>query len=556
MKQMRKIFYSVLIVCALISAFAVVALASTDTQEPQSPKLSFEAANLAFDDSVYVLYAVSHEGIAPENVQLLFWTEAKDVPNSYVKGTESYAKAYVDSDETVNGKSCVIFKNNELRAKNMADYVYARAYANVDGVEYYSEVSKYSILQYAYNKLGYTGTESSNTALKNMLVSMLQYGADAQVYAEHNLKRLANEKYFKVSVDGGTLEDGFTKGLYHAEETALLTAPEKEGFVFAGWKNTAGEIVSTDNPASLTAFTSNDTYTATYEEEVSYSKGLLYNSYEDGTCSVIGIGNCIDTDIVIPSKSPDNDTVISIAETAFSNNSTITSVTIPDTVMRIEYSAFNNCTSLKSINFAEKGVLENIGSNAFYKCKALTSVELPQGIVSLSSGVFQGCSSLSYVSIPNSLKIIGKDSFRECGNLSSVDFDTQSELESIENTAFYKCTNLTEIILPNSVVTIGSSAFSNCSSLKTVVLSNTLSTIGGHAFDMCSELSGIVIPDTVTSIGDYAFKSCTSLTEIVVPCDIGNNAFQTCKGLTDVIISDGVKIIGSSAFYIVKILRT
>ena len=155
---------SKIIILALTVAmlFIILGTVAFATGGEEIPTLKIEAANLSFDDSVYVLYAVSHNGIAPKDITMLFWSEPQADLNSYVKGTESYSKTPAVLTETVKSADCVIFENDELRAKNMADYVYARAYAVVDGVEYYSEVSKYSILQYAYNKLGKTGTMSES----------------------------------------------------------------------------------------------------------------------------------------------------------------------------------------------------------------------------------------------------------------------------------------------------------------------------------------------------------------------------------------------------------
>jgi hypothetical protein len=234
----KKILILTLILATLAAIFSLVALA-TDT--PEEPALKIEATNLSFEDSVFVLYAVSHEGIAYDDIQMLFWTEAQD---EYTIGTEAYAKCYFAVNVAVNEKSCTAFKNDELRAKNMADNIYARAYANVDGKEYYSEVSKYSILQYAYNKLGKTGTRSESATLCDMLVKMLPYGAAAQKHFNHNTARPADGEFYQVKVEGGVLEDGFTKGLYLAGESATLSAPtEKDGVPFSAWKKLFAQII-------------------------------------------------------------------------------------------------------------------------------------------------------------------------------------------------------------------------------------------------------------------------------------------------------------------------
>ena len=267
----KRILTHLIVALVLMLIIALPALAIGNDTEAE---LTIEAANLSFEDSVYVLYAVSHEGIATDDVRMLFWTEAKDDISGYTIGTESYSEVATDMTATLNQKSCTVFKNDNLRAKNMADYVYARAYANVDGVEYYSEVSKYSILQYAYNMLGKTATASSNDELKAMLQSMLRYGADAQIYFNHNTERLADLDYYMICVESGTLEDGFTKGLYHSAEQATLTAPATKGeLAFKGWADENGNIVSSFNPLTVTGFNKNQTYTAIYTENVPDAPG-------------------------------------------------------------------------------------------------------------------------------------------------------------------------------------------------------------------------------------------------------------------------------------------
>lgn len=279
----RKILSVLLLVFTIALAFSVVSFASESESEIG---LNIEGANLSFEDSVYVIYAVSHEGIDADAVQMLFWTSPKASEDDYKIGSESYSGVATDISATLSGSSCKVFKNDKLRAKNMTDYVYARAYAKVGDVEYYSEVSKYSILQYAYNMLGKTAEPSDSAAFKNMLSSMLQYGADAQTYFGHATSRLADADFYQINVVGGTLSDGFAKGLYTAGEAATLTAPATSGGEeFSGWKSSSGEIVSRDNPFILDEFTKNETYTAVYGEAAPDPLTCVHaDDNSDGVC--------------------------------------------------------------------------------------------------------------------------------------------------------------------------------------------------------------------------------------------------------------------------------
>ena len=105
----------------------------------------------------------------------------------------------------------------------------------------------------------------------------------------------------------------------------------------------------------------------------------------------------------------------------------------------------------------------------------------------------------------------------------------------IGKSAFYKCENLTELIIPSGVTSIGNSAFEGCLNLKEVVIPSSMTSIGERVFGDCKKLTKVVIPDTITSIGNGAFRYCESLTEVVIPdsvVTIADFAFYQCFDLT------------------------
>ena len=122
---------------------------------------------------------------------------------------------------------------------------------------------------------------------------------------------------------------------------------------------------------------------------------------------------------------------------------------------------------------------------------------------------------------------------------------------SIGNDAFYGCSGLTTVTIPNSVTSIGSFAFSGCSGLTSVTIPNSVTSIDSYAFQNCSSLTSVTIPNSVTSIGNYAF-SFSGLTSVTIPnsvTSIGDYAFYYCTGLTTVTIPNSVTSIGDIAFY-------
>jgi BspA type Leucine rich repeat region (6 copies) len=123
---------------------------------------------------------------------------------------------------------------------------------------------------------------------------------------------------------------------------------------------------------------------------------------------------------------------------------------------------------------------------------------------------------------------------------------------SIGNAAFFGCTELTGVTIPDGVTTIGDIAFWSCSSLTTVTIPNSVTSIGDGAFDACTSLPNVTVPDGVTNIGEAAFWSCSSLTAINIPgtvTGVGENTFTECTSMTNVVIADGVTSIGDNAFY-------
>ena len=119
------------------------------------------------------------------------------------------------------------------------------------------------------------------------------------------------------------------------------------------------------------------------------------------------------------------------------------------------------------------------------------------------------------------------------------DYGTTFNVTSIGSSAFYSCSGLTSVTIPNSVTSIGDNAFRGCSGLTSVTIPESVTSIGGSAFSGCSGLTSVTIPSSVTSIGYYAFYGCSGLTSVTIPnsvTSIGNYAFNGCSGLTSVTI--------------------
>ena len=265
------------------------------------------------------------------------------------------------------------------------------------------------------------------------------------------------------------------------------------------------------------------------------------------------VSNCSSAtgDVVIPSfvkVGNTNHPITEIADRAFTENTDITSITIPNTVTRIGDGAFQVCRGLSGELVIPNSVT-TIGDYAFEACSALTSVVIPNSVTTIGDYVFSNCSGLSgELVIPNSVTSIGEWAFYYCSGLTNVVIG--NSVTTIGGRAFDLCLSLTSVVIPNSVTTIGDSAFEECEGLTSVVIGNSVTTIGDNAFDCCNSLTSVVIPNSVTIIGEGAFRY-SRLTSVVIPngvTTIKDFTFEGCYELTSVVVGSSVTSISASAF--------
>lgn len=274
--------------------------------------------------------------------------------------------------------------------------------------------------------------------------------------------------------------------------------------------------------------------------------------------SVLKCYNSFDKEVIVPNN------VTVIGERAFVKNCVYCteSVTLPNSIIRIEDSAFDQHPTLKYINFPDG--LKYIGRYAFYGCGNITEFKLPDSIEEIMDSAFGSCDSITYFKVPeNVIRIsplmftgcdllkevilsdatlsIGRYAFQMCSSLKHIKLP--SKINYIEEKVFNECTSLEEIIIPDSVIEIGEAVFNGCSALKYVTLSNSMDEVPSCTFADCTSLKEINIPSSVKTIEWRAFYNCTSLEKIIIPSSvkiIETRAFENCTSLTKIVIPDSV----------------
>ena len=292
-----------------------------------------------------------------------------------------------------------------------------------------------------------------------------------------------------------------------------------------------------------------------------YGVGLEFTLNADGkSYSVTGIGTCTDTELIIPSTYNDLP-VTCIYEKAFYRCYSLTSVVIPNSVISIGPWSFAECYSITSITIPESVL--HIDGSAFSICDALIevcnksseniSVDDEYGLGLYAKHVITD-ESQSYIKYVGDYKFYDDGTniylLKYLGNDTEItlpEYDGGKEYE-IYAYAFFYNDSITSVIIPDYVTRICEYAFNCCTSLESVTIGNSVESIDKAAFALCELLANITISDSVTSIGEAAFSDCTSLESVTIGDSvesIGLSAFQYCSSLTSITIPDSVTSLGS-----------
>lgn len=337
------------------------------------------------------------------------------------------------------------------------------------------------------------------------------------------------------------------------------------------------------------------TFQYTREQESGLSYKLINNNSE---YQVIGAGKA--TGDVVMESVYRGKPVTSIADKAFSNNTTITSMVVGENVKTIGKNAFARSAILTSVTLPES--VTSIGEYAFQSCKQLKSITLPDGVTEVSNYMFSwcanletvtlgaattqigeyafsNCSKLQQITLPDTMQVVGEYAFSDCGELAQVHFGTG--LQEILQYAFFNCAKLESVAFSDGLQRIENDAFGNCALITDLVIPDSCVSIGDEAFRYCYALENITLGQGLTSIGGYVFSETKyyeeapelvvlgqwiigtknkEMTELEMPegiIGISAGAFINCAELADGTSNfEGIKYVGERAFAYCKSLHS
>lgn len=378
-----------------------------------------------------------------------------------------------------------------------------------------------------------------------------------------------NSTVIKKSLEKVEISNGVTNigeyAFYDCENLKSVTIPDSVTSIGEGAFYCCAALTSITIPGSVTIID---------DEAFSHCTGL--------------------TNVIIPGN------VINIGESAFSSCDNLTSVTIQNGTKSIGTFAFSGCGNLENITIPDsivsigdqafyatayynkwydnseqcnvlyighhlikvdewalnKSILEGsisgdytvttgtktIAGCAFNGCDKLTSITIPDSVVSIGNHAFESCSGLTDMTIPESVTNIGDYAFYICSKLTDINVEAGNTAYCSENGILYRKEKTeiirfpqnksdTSFIIPNGVKSIACGAFSDCSNLTNITIPNSVKSIGDDAFNTCKALTSVTIPDGVLRIGKKTFYGCERMTSVTIPNSvliIEEGAFENC----------------------------
>ena len=438
---------------------------------------------------------------------------------------------------------------------------------------------RYSVSNGEAMIIGYHGSDTEVT-IPSTLGGCIVTGIDKDAFYGHS------------RLTGITIPDSVTSigecAFYNCSRLTGITIPDGVTSIGDGAFSNCSSLTSAIIGNGVTSIGDGAFYdcsglTSVYIDDIAAWCGITFSGYSSNPLYYahnLYLNGTLVTDLVIP------DDVASIGRHAFSGCSSLTGVTIPDSVTSIGEAAFSGCTSLERMTIpfvggsiktdddtiqypfgyifggdSGKGLTQvwlyyfnsstsTISGSKCYIPSSLRSVTVTGG--NILFWAFYGCSMLTDITIPDSATSIGEHAFEGCSGLTGVIIP--DSITSIGDSAFYNCSSLISIIIPDSVTSISRGAFNNTAYYSdSTNWENEALYIGNHLICVQNSFRGAFqVKEGTKGIAANAFSGCSSLTGVTIPdgvTSIGERSFNGCSSLTDIIIPDSVTSIGESAFY-------
>ncbi len=313
---------------------------------------------------------------------------------------------------------------------------------------------------------------------------------------------------------------------------------------------------------------------------------------------------------------PFPESLVTISSSAFSYCSKLSNLSFKKNLTSIQDGAFSGCSNVQSITMenentiyeaknntlvekntkrvvlgCQNSILEEgivaIGSQAFFSCFSLKEIEFPDSLVTIENYAFSNCTGLKKISFGKNLLSIGRNSFTGASGIEEILVDEQnsvysangncllskdgqslfygckksvipSSVKTIEEDAFYFCSNLKSIDIPGNVTSIKERAFGNCYDLESVTLSEGLNSLGEYVFYSCSDLKSISLPDTLREIPSHCFERCYFLERVTLPNhleSILDSAFSMNTSLLSLSLPKTLRSMGEACFFLCESLN-
>lgn len=411
-----------------------------------------------------------------------------------------------------------------------------------------------SIGEYAFQYSGITNLIIPNDVATVGVGSFMYCNNLISVTIPESMKTIPNNMFYncpklKTVIIPESVSSIGTGAFYFCDILSVVVVPSSVITISSNnFKNCSSAIVlfvDEGSKAETYAVNNNISY-----EYITESDETVDYEYETLSNETINITKYIgaDASVVIPSQI-NGKIVTEVGANAFSDNTVITDVTLPVSVVALGRQAFSNCTALKEVRCSN--TVSTLGTEVFKGCKELEKIALPSALSAISASAFHGCSSLTNVTIGNNVKSIEKYAFADCRALESIELP--ASVRTIGEYAFLDCLKMEKVsILYKYVYQIPTNAFDGCDSLLEIAIDEGNSNFKNVNGILCKSTTvhicpkGLLtgdfeIPEGIVYVPTKVFSDGKKVTSITIPStvkSITSDAFLGCNSLTEFIVSE------------------